>query len=294
LYTYHLLTVNYHLRLTSNVNSPSVVLHPNLFNTHPQVIALMPDCSIKIWNFLTVESVSSLYKYYSTYVHWDITEEHKFGKTYIQPRLHFYHVLPQLVPTQIRAAARGYKKVAHRVRKACRVSASLMAAAEQVTGVTYNSIFGSGQPCKGTKMGIHADSEPTYWHYSIADLSLGPETRTMTIMHKYSRQKFEIQLTPGSLMVMDGGVQNNFVHCVHDGPAPRIGLVMRVSKPLSEKDCKYMDSCKDSIHACGQWIEMSCLMFKHLNNLLAEQQARTKFIKDNRTFGSFPGFVYNI
>lgn len=77
----------------------------------------------------------------------------------------------------------------------------------------------------------HADDEPEFGkHPTIASLSLGA-TRTFQMKHKITNEKKNLELTHGSLLVMEGDTQENWLHQIpktKKPTRPRINLTFRL------------------------------------------------------------------
>ena len=101
---------------------------------------------------------------------------------------------------------------------------------EQETGLEFNScllnLYHSGEE----GMSWHSDAEAELGpEPAIASLSLGVERR-FVFKHKNSGEKIELQLEPGSLLLMAGKTQKNWLHSLPKSKkitAPRINLTFR-------------------------------------------------------------------
>lgn len=101
---------------------------------------------------------------------------------------------------------------------------------ERKTGATYNScllnLYHNGEE----GMGWHADDEKDMKERgAIASFSLGA-VRTFAFKHKNTAQKINISLQNGSLLVMQGSTQQNWLHAVPKSKKvlkPRINLTFR-------------------------------------------------------------------
>ena len=102
--------------------------------------------------------------------------------------------------------------------------------AEEVTGMEFNScllnLYQSGEE----GMGWHSDAEAELGkHPAIASVSLGAQ-RKFVLKHKASAEKIEIQLEPGSLLLMAGETQQHWLHSLPKTKRvkePRINLTFR-------------------------------------------------------------------
>jgi len=101
---------------------------------------------------------------------------------------------------------------------------------ETLTGETYNScllnLYHSGEE----GMGWHSDNEKELkQNGAIASLSFGAE-RKFVFKHRATKEKVELQLDHGSLLVMKGVTQEHWLHRLPPTKkidAPRINLTFR-------------------------------------------------------------------
>ena len=79
-------------------------------------------------------------------------------------------------------------------------------------------------------MGWHSDDEPTLGNpNTICSVSLGAERR-FCFRHKQTKEKIELSLLPGSLLIMTGFTQRNWHHALPKSlrvKEPRINLTFR-------------------------------------------------------------------
>lgn len=106
----------------------------------------------------------------------------------------------------------------------------LKALTEQRTGETFNSCLLNLYHSGGEGMAWHSDGEKDLKkNGAIASLSLGAE-RKFAFRHKRSGEKINVLLRHGSLLVMKGATQTNWLHrlpptkTIH---TPRINLTFR-------------------------------------------------------------------
>jgi alkylated DNA repair dioxygenase AlkB len=105
-----------------------------------------------------------------------------------------------------------YSKVTKQAIPWTKELVELKAAVENLTGETYNScllnLYNSGDE----GMAYHSDDEQTLAKNSaIASLSFGA-TRKFLFKHKQTKQTISILLENGSLLVMKGETQKNWLH----------------------------------------------------------------------------------
>jgi len=120
---------------------------------------------------------------------------------------------------------------------------SLRAKLESFCGVSFNSVLANLYRNGQDSMGWHSDDEPELGEKPvIASLSLGG-TRRFLLKHRRhkSARAQEFSLEHGSLLLMHGGVQNEWRHSVpktRRSVPPRINLTFRYvfdSHPLKRK-----------------------------------------------------------
>jgi alkylated DNA repair dioxygenase AlkB len=79
-------------------------------------------------------------------------------------------------------------------------------------------------------MGMHSDDEPELGPQpAIASLSYGA-TRSFILRHKRSKRTLKLELTDGSLLLMAGSMQQNWLHGINKtakSVGPRLNLTFR-------------------------------------------------------------------
>ena len=102
--------------------------------------------------------------------------------------------------------------------------------AEERTGARFNSCVLNLYHDGSEGMGWHSDSEAAYGaHTAIASLSLGA-TRKFAFMHKRTRERRDMLLRHGQLVVMRGETQRHWLHAIAKTATvttPRISLTFR-------------------------------------------------------------------
>lgn len=97
-------------------------------------------------------------------------------------------------------------------------------------GMHFNSVLLNLYRDGNDRMGWHADNEKELGAQpTIASISLGAE-RTFQLKHRVSKQRFDIELADGSLLIMAGVTQDHWVHQLPQRKrcsAPRINLTFR-------------------------------------------------------------------
>ena len=85
---------------------------------------------------------------------------------------------------------------------------------EQQLEHQFNSVLANLYRDGHDYMGWHSDNEPELGSEPIiASISLGA-SRPLQFRHKKSKQKYELELEPGSLLIMHGQTQSTWQHCL--------------------------------------------------------------------------------
>lgn len=94
----------------------------------------------------------------------------------------------------------------------------------------FNAVLANQYRDQRDSVGWHSDDEPELGtNPVIASLSFGGE-RDFQLRHNQSKQKLNLSLTPGSLLVMKGTTQSFWQHCIPKRTRkmpPRINLTFR-------------------------------------------------------------------
>lgn len=81
-------------------------------------------------------------------------------------------------------------------------------------GIQSNAVLANFYRNGNDKVGWHSDNEKELGcHPVIASISLGA-TRTFQLKHKQSNQRVDLELESGSLLVMAGNMQTNWLHAL--------------------------------------------------------------------------------
>lgn len=109
--------------------------------------------------------------------------------------------------------------------------AALKELAENRTGARFNACLLNRYHDGDEGMGWHSDNEKEIVYESaIASLSLGAE-REFRLKHKETDERVAVSLTHGSLLVMRGATQRNWLHCIPKTKkvrSPRVNLTFRL------------------------------------------------------------------
>lgn len=85
---------------------------------------------------------------------------------------------------------------------------------ENVAKTPFNSVLANLYRDGNDSNGWHSDNEPELGPEPvIASLSFG-EARLFHLKHKETKQKLSFELTPGSLLIMAGDMQQHWLHTV--------------------------------------------------------------------------------
>lgn len=106
----------------------------------------------------------------------------------------------------------------------------LKAVVEEITGTKFNSCLLNLYHDGNEGMSWHSDDEKSLGKDTvIASVSLGAE-RKFSFKHKVTKQSVSVILESGSLLVMEGATQTNWLHCLPKTTKvknPRINLTFR-------------------------------------------------------------------
>lgn len=143
-----------------------------------------------------------------------------YGKRHLQPRLTAWHG----------DAAYSYSGLTLEPLPFTPLLQTIRAAAEAATGRQFNSVLLNYYRNERDSMGMHSDDEPELGpEPAIASVSFGG-TRTFILKHKSTKRTLKLNLTDGSLLLMSGYLQQNWLHGVNKQmrPAsPRVNLTFR-------------------------------------------------------------------
>ncbi|NIA53136.1 alpha-ketoglutarate-dependent dioxygenase AlkB [Massilia sp. TW-1] len=143
-----------------------------------------------------------------------------YGKRYLQPRLTAWYG----------EASYSYSGLTLQPLPLTPLLEQVRAAVEQSTGRRYNSVLLNYYRDGADSMGMHSDDEPELGSRPvIASLSYGA-TRTFILRHKRSKRTVKLDLTDGSLLLMAGALQANWLHGINKTTkvvGPRLNLTFR-------------------------------------------------------------------
>lgn len=143
-----------------------------------------------------------------------------YGKRHLQPRLSAWHGDAAYTYSGLRLEPLPFTPLLQAIR----------AAVEQASGRRFNSVLLNYYRNERDSMGMHSDDEPELGpEPAIASVSFGA-TRTFILRHKRSKRTVKLDLTDGSLLLMAGFLQQNWLHGIQKQvrPAnPRLNLTFR-------------------------------------------------------------------
>lgn len=143
-----------------------------------------------------------------------------YGKRHLQPRLSAWHGDAAYTYSGLRLTPAPWTPLL----------TTLRAAVQEATGHTFNSVLLNLYRNERDGMGMHSDNEPELGPEPvIASLSFGAK-RTFILKHKLTKQTVRLDLTDGSLLVMSGQTQQNWLHGINKmtrEAGPRINLTFR-------------------------------------------------------------------
>lgn len=145
-----------------------------------------------------------------------------FGKRYLTPRLVAWYGDPGLSYrySGIEHVASGWSFNLNRLKQQT----------ENLTSLRFNSVLANFYRNGNDSMGWHADNEKVLGQNpSIASISLG-QTRRFLFKHRTGKNRVELLLEPGSLLLMQGKLQTHWLHSLPKQPQAnqsRLNLTFR-------------------------------------------------------------------
>jgi alkylated DNA repair dioxygenase AlkB len=143
-----------------------------------------------------------------------------YGKRHLQPRLTAWYGDASYTYSGLRLEPLPWTALLLELR----------AAVEAACGRRFNSVLLNRYRNGRDSMGMHSDDEPELGSDPvIASLSYGT-TRTLILRHKRNKDTLRLALTDGSLLLMAGTTQRNWLHGINKSARPlgeRINLTFR-------------------------------------------------------------------
>ncbi len=195
----------------------------DLFPPDPDKNLLPKDGDLKYkGRILDAEEAGWYFQKLLETIQWKQDEVMIFGKRIVTARKTAWYAAEEYEYT--------YSKITRKAQIWTPELVQLKELAEQVTGREFNScllnLYHSGEE----GMSWHSDAEAELGKEpAIASLSLGAE-RKFVVKHKISKEKRELQLENGSLLLMSGPMQRFWLHSLPKTKKvkePRINLTFR-------------------------------------------------------------------
>jgi alkylated DNA repair dioxygenase AlkB len=143
-----------------------------------------------------------------------------YGKRYLQPRLTAWYGEASYTYSGLTLDPLPLTPLLEQLRRTV----------EEVTGHRYNSVLLNYYRDGRDSMGMHSDDEPELGPDPvIASLSFGA-ARAFLLRHKTKKFGRKIELSDGSLLLMRGCTQHNWLHGINKTEkvsAPRVNLTFR-------------------------------------------------------------------
>ncbi len=195
----------------------------SLFSLHslPESWIELPNCRLLyLPNFLTSERADEAFSKLTLELNWRQEAIRLFGKTVLQPRLQAWHGDKNYTYSGLEMTPEPWNPTLLHLKYLCEVASQ-----SQFNSVLAN-LYRDGQD----SMGWHQDNEAELsLNPVIASLSFG-ESRRFLLRHIETKQKHEVELSHGSLLVMAGETQHYWQHSVPKTAKPkesRINLTFR-------------------------------------------------------------------
>lgn len=198
-------------------SSPNHLSHQENLNLPEADVVFFP-------HFFTLEEGSELFLKLTQEITWEQRQISFFGQLVNQPRLVAWYGDPDAVYT--------YSNTTFEPLPWLPLLTEIKSRIEPFAGVTFNSVLCNLYRDGSDSMGLHSDDEPELRAVPvIASVSFGA-TRTLHFRHKKRKDlKHSLDLTHGSLLLMQGSTQQFWKHGVPKTSkpvGPRINLTFRV------------------------------------------------------------------
>lgn len=188
----------------------------------------LPGADIQLDSaFIDTAKSEALFSTLLAETRWEQTEVLVWGKWHKQPRLVAWH--------GDREASYSYSGSKMAPSPWTPSLQSLRVLVEMATRKRFNSVLLNLYRDQNDRMGWHSDNEPELGESpTIASVSLGA-ARELLFKHRDNKQKgiHKVLLTNGSLLVMAGDTQRNWLHAINKESTPmskRINLTFRLVK----------------------------------------------------------------
>ncbi|MEP0213186.1 MAG: alpha-ketoglutarate-dependent dioxygenase AlkB [Cellulophaga sp.] len=195
----------------------------DLFNTDIQKNILPFDGEVYYYGpILSITKAQEYYNYLLSNIQWENDKAVIFGKTITTKRKVAWYATNPFSYT--------YSKITKTALPWTKELLELKDLVEKKTGETFNSCLLNLYHTGEEGMAWHSDAEKDLKENgAIGSLSFGAE-RKFSFKHKENKQKIDINLDRGSLLVMTGNTQKNWLHRLPPTKkvsTPRINLTFR-------------------------------------------------------------------
>lgn len=189
--------------------------------SQPEPWIELPNCRLLyVPHFLTPAQADTVFKSLQLELDWRQEAIKLFGKTILQPRLQAWHGDKNYTYSGLEMMPRPWNQTLLQLKNLC----------EQVSQSPFNSVLANLYRNGQDSMGWHQDNETELGlNPIIASLSLG-ESRKFVLRNLETKQKHELDLSHGSLLVMAGETQHYWQHSIPKTAKPkgsRINLTFR-------------------------------------------------------------------
>ena len=198
----------------------------DLFNQNPLANLLPKDGTVIFYgNIFSIEDSNEFYNELFQQIEWENDQAFLFGKHIITKRKVAWYADQNYDYT--------YSNVTKRALKWTPSLLKIKAKVEQTTGLTFNSCLLNLYHDGSEGMAWHSDDEKALGvNTNIASVSFGAE-RKFCFKHKNTKEKIDVFLSHGSLLVMQGTTQTHWLHRLPPTKkvqSPRINLTFRTIK----------------------------------------------------------------
>ncbi len=155
-------------------------------------------------NFLSTEHADHSFHTLRNDLNWQQEEIRMFGKHVLQPRLQAWHGDKPY----------SYSGLSMQPQPWTETLTDLKCRSESVAKTTFNSVLANLYRDGQDSMGWHQDNETELGtNPVIASITLG-ESRRFLLRHLETKEKYEVELGHGSLLIMAGETQHHWQHSV--------------------------------------------------------------------------------
>lgn len=159
-------------------------------------------------------------------LHWRQQQIVVFNRSHNEPRLSAWYGDPGCSYTYSGITLQPLRWIEPllKIKKTC----------EELCGATFNSVLANLYRDGNDSMGWHADDEPELGpNPTIASVSFGAERR-FDLRHKVTKEKVQVILPHGSILIMSGETQAHWMHSIAKTKKvsePRVNLTYRFINP---------------------------------------------------------------